>query len=241
MTAMHALLLTALLMPTEAMTLSQPPKQPPVNDPTRNLPRDPARALEEPPNTNTTPNTTTPQAPDQGFGNVNVNVDGTWTVLAYERNGTPVTTAGAATVTIRNNIMTLGTKQFRLRFGPRNMIFVTEITGNVDNGVTQTGGTTPPTQAQRTNPNANTNPNTNQTTPGIVPSSQESGVYVLSMQFFCISVFENNVDTRDMRAPGGTTTQPGGTTTQPQTGNFVPGSPLPGRLNAVLVLKRVGT
>jgi hypothetical protein len=141
--------------------------------------------------------------------------------------------------------MTLGNKQFRLRFGPRNMIFVTEITGNVDAGVTQTGGTTPPTTpTQRTNPNANT-PNTNQTTPGFVPSSQESGVYVLSMQFFCISVFDNNVV--EMRAPGGTTTtQPGtgatpGNTTQPQTGNFVPGGPLPGRLNAVLILRRVGT
>jgi len=242
------LLLTALLMPAEAITLPQPPKQPPVNDPTRNLPRDPTQNPQQPPNTTqpnpNLPNTTTPQVPDQGFGNVNVNVEGTWTLLAYERNGTPVASPGSATVTIRSNIMTVGNKQFRLRFGPRNMIFVTEITGNVDETVKQAGATTPP---QRTNPN------TNQTAPGFVPSSQESGVYVLSLQFFCISVFDNNgVDTRDMntRAPGSTTNQPGtgsppiaapGSTAQPPTGNFVPGSPLPGRLNAVLILKRVGT
>jgi hypothetical protein len=76
-------------------------------------------------------------------------VDGTYTILAFERNGVPQSAVTSRVVTIRNNIMTINTgdvnqpaKSFLLRFLPNNHIRLIELDPRTTNttGITTTSG-----------------------------------------------------------------------------------------------------
>ncbi len=71
------------------------------------------------------------QFPAMG-GMVNVNVEGSWTVVCFERHGQPAHVSG--NVTIRNNTLTLneGGREhgWHLTFGPNNTLTATPIVGN---------------------------------------------------------------------------------------------------------------
>jgi hypothetical protein len=114
-------------------------------------------------------------------------VEGTWTVIAFERNGSPVDGAPSRTATVRGNMLSFSagksetTKEtspdgtfsaLRLEFGPRGAIRVTELAGG----------------AAATDPKAD-RPASDATAPGA--SEARGGVYVLSRDYLVISVQEN--------------------------------------------------
>jgi len=203
-------------------------------------------------------------------------VDGTYQILAYEKFGQVLPGMNTVKVVIRNNILIFPGdgkfpgKMIQLAFGPGNTIMMTPLDGRTtpwqsSQGKQPLGDSLPP-QGGTGGINTVNNPQGDATQSGyVMPSANsEIGVYVLSTEYFSISVtgkqavVDQMQQTRsgtpaDRNLPPGAPplppakTQgaggnlPGGTPPTGQTGfNFVP--PIPptrGASQAVLVLKRV--
>lgn len=153
-------------------------------------------------------------------------LDGTWTVVCFEKNGQPIPDAKNMTITIRNNVATCSgdeknrPKSMRFEFAQNGKIRVTEL----DTAV----GTAAPDAS-----------------PAGEPKDAKIGHYILTKDFFCVCLKDGQ--STGIRPAGGeqpTTRTPadqpvrpaGGTDTQ--TGTF--GTAIPsGKADAcVVILKR---
>ena len=132
-----------------------------------------------------------------------VTLDGSWAVVAYERDGSAVDGASSRTVTVRGNTMSFGTGRsgtgagpdagggadaafgtFRMEFGPRGTIRVTEL-GPGAAGGTGTGGT-------GTGKGAGTGrTETGAGTAAGADTGIRTGVYVMSRDFIAITLHED--------------------------------------------------
>jgi len=165
----------------------------------------------------TQPNLQNGQSPFGNFGSMyQMPVDGTYQVLAYEKFGQVLPGMNTLKVTIRNNILTfpsegrMAGKMIQLAFGPANTIMLTPIDNRQD--TIRTTGSNSPNNVVHNNAGQNNNVvqggNNNS---GIMnPPSQsqsEVGVYVLSNEYFAISVTgkhfnnDNTVRIGDNQAP----------------------------------------
>jgi len=138
------------------------------------------------------------QLPQGSFGSMyQMPVDGTYQILAYEKFGQVLPGMNTLIVTIRNNMLIfpaegrLAGKTIQLAFGPANTIMLTPIdnrqdpvrTGNINQGNSNQGN-----QVNNVGQGNNSIQGGNNT--GLIqPTAQsEIGVYVLSNEFFAISV-----------------------------------------------------
>jgi hypothetical protein len=167
-------------------------------------------------------------------------LDGTWTVVAFERNGRPVADADTMSVTIRNGLITFtgGDESARLRpmrleFAPNGMVRLIE-TPPADPPGTRPG-TTPPDAPKTERPVA----------PGSTPGvPARTGVYVLTRDFFVLSLNDTPAATDTAARPG---TTPPAATPDPRPGtapraDYTAGyRPTPTATPfAVVILKRSG-
>ncbi|MFT3880722.1 MAG: hypothetical protein QM703_13785 [Gemmatales bacterium] len=147
-----------------------------------------------------------PGGMQQPFGaGQNVMVDGTYQVLAYEKFGQILPGMNTLKVVIRNNVLIFPGdgkfpgKMLQLSFGPNNTVTIAPLgsTGSgpppvMNNGQLPANGNTPGNNGQNaTAQNNNAIPNQNgiiAPNPGGNAPGTETGVYVLSTEFFSISI-----------------------------------------------------
>lgn len=181
-------------------------------------------------------------------------LDGDWTVVSASRDGKAVEGADKMTVHIKGNVVTFAgapggaDKQMhalRLDFGPRGVLRVTEAgaDGKFGTGGDRPGGTgtPPPGGGTTTRPGGTgtTQPGGTGTQPGGIGGTGAgglgehgmlSGVYVLTPDYFAVSVFTTSGLGSDrpggLGTPGGE--RPGGLGTPPPTGTNPGGTTRPG-------------
>ncbi len=125
-----------------------------------------------------------------------MSLDGTWTVVSFEKNGQAVPQATSMTVTVRNGVATFSggdeknhQKAMRIEFGPMNQIRVTEQDQGAGGAGTPGAGTAPGAAPG--------------TRPGSPATEQaKSGVYVKTHDYFAICLEDNQAGTRPGAAPG---------------------------------------
>ncbi len=227
------LCLSALLF---AQTQQPPDKSPPTQNPPAQNPPGKAQNTQDP---------SKGQKPPGQFGSIQVPVDGTYQILAYEKFGQILPGMTTLKVAIRNNILIFPGdgkfpgKMIQLAFGPNNTIILTSLDFRVD--LNTKNNSQPPVRGTNDTGN-NTQGNSVAQTGNFAPTTNsEMGVYVLSTEFFAISVTGKGTG----RTPPVIENNP-----QPPAGNSnfrptPPGSPQPspsgsgGISQAVLVLKRL--
>ncbi len=195
---------TFLLCLISLITLQEPPAgQPPPPPPGQG-------------NTGTIP----PNQP--GFGS-NVLVDGTYVVLAYDKFGQSLPGMTNVRVVIRGNILIfpgdakLPGKMLQLAFGPNNTIMVTPI-----EGIRKDANNNSASHSASPWPEPSKDPNGVTQTGGIMNATSEMGVYILSNEYFSISIAGRQ--TTPPAPPG--SVPPGGT---PPIG-ILPGGTPPGSM-----------
>lgn len=172
--------------------------------------------------TNPGQNVSNGQLPPGSFGSMyQMPVDGTYQIMAYEKFGQVLPGMNTIKVVIRSNILIfpgdgkLPGKMIQLAFGPNNTIMLTPLDGRNDPikpNPWQSPGGTPPIAARNPDPNAPQTGGVSQA--GLIqPSAQsEMGVYVLSTEFFSISVTgKPPINDPVQQVPPGNTQPPGST------------------------------
>ena len=161
-------------------------------------------------------------------------IDGTWQVVALEKNGQPVPGAGAMTVTIRGGVVSFaplggtsadparpaagtgaaGTgmmRSMRLEFGPAGTIRVTE--AGADNKFGTAGPSGPAPEADRTLPPGRQPDRAGLNDPPASAGAAKAGVYVLTRDYLVLSVQDRAADaagrTSELGTGRATTDRPG--------------------------------
>lgn len=194
-------------MCASALCLAQVQVPPIQNPPPQNTPgqtqtnQDPARAMIPPgqlPQAGQLPSGQPGQWPQGQYGSIQVPVDGTYQVLAYEKFGQILPGMNTLKVVIRNNILIFPGdgkfpgKMIHLAFGHNNTIMLTPLDSSKPNPWQNPPGT----QTTGANGTINQDPARAMIPPGQLPPAgiiqptpqSERGVYVLSTEFFSISV-----------------------------------------------------
>jgi hypothetical protein len=179
-------------------------------------------------------------------------IDGTWTVLCFEKNGQAVPEAKNMTITIRNNVATCSgdeksrPKAMRLEFGQNGMIRVTELDTTVG---TEPGRPPEPARPGAGRPDAGP-PNADQPDAGRPNAAGDArnaktGHYILAKEFFCVCLKDGQSDgarpgggaipPAASRIPGEQPVRPAGGADNTQPGTF--GTTVPaGKPDAVVII-----
>ncbi len=157
-----------------------------------------------------------------GHDTAAMSLDGNWTVVCLEKNGSPVADAKNLTVTVRNNVATFSDsnkqKAMRFEFAPDGRIRVTEMEGTGTGAGTGTGTGT--TAAQPGRPGQPVRPGVG--APGSPAHNEtKTGVYVLAKDYFAVSLHDTSA------RPGGERPGAPGTAPRPVPPAGVPGAAPP--------------